>query len=275
MENQAKSHKVRQEFQKKVSEEGNFPEFVSVIKVEPDFVCDEQMEVSGDESIENSCCLDVKTSDEKDPEILQASPVIFDVKEKKKVGRRRIIGPRNRDTRRMRHVCKTSPEQQAQKKLMYDTITEFYEMTCDICTDSPIFPSYALLIRHCRKNHKALRVWICCSLRLYTTTKLYEHLLRHKNPNTCRFCGAQFIEKKVFKTHKCSNSVTCNECGKQFLNKSVLRDHLKTHFPQYIFCELCGRSFTKLHKFKEHLTYDHGNLPPEELFKPCPYCKAL
>lgn len=255
------------------------PEFVSVIKVEPDIAFHRQADISDDDSIDNSYP-DVKSDVEENPENVNTSELTkenLDVKEKKKTGRPRLIGPRNRDTRRMRHVRKTTPDQQAHKDMVYETITGFYEMTCDTCINSPVFPSYAHLIRHCRKDHGSLRIWICCNLRLYTTTKLYEHSLKHKNPNSCIFCGFQFVENKLFKMHKCPKTeyVICNECGKQFKQKHLLRDHLKIHFPEYIYCELCGKSFTKKHKFREHLNYDHGNLPPEELFKPCPICGVL
>lgn len=260
---------IKIEQQSKLLVQSPGSEFVNVIKVEPDLDVDKKEEVSEDEFNDYS---DREESDGENEEIK-----VKKENETKRIGRPKLIGPRNRDTRRMRHVLKTTPEQQAHREMVYQTITEFYEMTCEKCPNSPKFSSYALLIRHCRKDHAVLRVWICCNLRLYTTTKLYEHALRHKNPNMCKLCGNQFIENKAFKAHKCPKAkyVECNECGKEFQQKSKLRDHLKIHFPEYIFCELCGKSFTKKHKFREHLNYDHGNMPPEELFKPCPVCGKL
>ncbi|XP_063701483.1 zinc finger protein 93-like [Culicoides brevitarsis] len=177
--------------------------------------------------------------------------------------------------RRGQNVKKSSSESLLQRNEVYQTITEFYEMTCDAC--QTLFESYPSLIRHCRKEHGSLRVWFCCNSRLYTTTKLFEHANSHKNPNKCRHCGEKFIESKALRQHKCPfrKYVTCNECGRQFKQKNMLRDHLKIHFPEYIYCELCGKSFTKKHKFREHMSYDHGNMPQEEMFKPCPICGKL
>lgn len=261
-----KNQTVKVEQQKKLLVESSGSEFVNVIKVEPDIEIEKKEDIWDDDVNEDNC----------DPDESEDLSVKAE-KDKKKTGRPKLIGPRNRDTRRMRHIRKTTPEQQAHKDKVYQTITDFYDMTCDLCPNMQGFSSYSLVIRHCRTDHKRLRVWVCCNLRLYTTTKLYEHAMRHKNPNMCELCGDQFVENKAFKAHKCPKAkyVVCNECEKQFQHKSMLRDHLKIHFPEYIFCELCGKSFTKKHKFREHMNYDHGNLPPEELFKPCPICGKL
>uniref|UniRef100_A0A336LQH3 CSON010190 protein n=1 Tax=Culicoides sonorensis TaxID=179676 RepID=A0A336LQH3_CULSO len=256
LENQIKN--VQHENLKIVSKSG--PEFVNVKKHDPDSIesSNDQNESMDDENICNETDIGVTTKSEVSDDLKLKEA------EKKK---------------RLQCDLENTREKKSEKnrQIIYESITEFFDMTCDICPNAINFSSYALLIRHYRKFHKQLKIWVCCNVRLYTTTKLYEHLLNHKNPNSCHNCGAKFTDSKALKTHKCPKAeyLICNECGKQIKSKSKLRDHLMVHFPVYIYCELCGKRFIKKYKFREHMTYDHGNLPPEAMFKPCPVCGIL
>lgn len=196
----------------------------------------------------------------------------------------RFLRVKSKKPRRVRpkkqQKSKLTQEQLEQKNQTYQMITEFYEMICDHCDGQPTFSSYADLIKHGRKEHGRPRIWTCCDFRLASTTQLYEHAMRHKNPDECRHCGEKFTGLKQIKVHKCPNApkYICNECGKPCPNKCAVRDHLRVvHFPDFIYCELCGRGFNKayMHKFRQHMEYDHGNLKPEDMFKPCPTCGVL
>lgn len=161
-------------------------------------------------------------------------------------------------------------------------INKVFEMKCDLCNDTPLFPTYYDLIQHMKKSHReSQKVWTCCGRRLTKRHHLVKHANEHLNPYICKYCGIQEFSRKSFRRHiHCgpSRKFQCNHCDKLFRAKCHLKRHLLlTHFrdntvAQEFVCELCARGFSKKAALENHQTYDHSAEPIKE---PCSICGAL
>lgn len=77
----------------------------------------------------------------------------------------------------------------------------------------------------------------------------------------CEICTRTFKEKSKLKSHReihtDQRNVICPTCGKAFKTAACLRSHKRVHNPQYMFCDLCGKSYTQKPELAKHIKFVH------------------
>jgi len=72
-------------------------------------------------------------------------------------------------------VRRCNPEEQLDIQL-----STFYKFECDKCAKKQTFPSFKLLIQHCRVWHHTEGYVTCCGQTIWQRDELVEHMLEHK-----------------------------------------------------------------------------------------------
>jgi len=87
----------------------------------------------------------------------------------------------------------------------------------------------------------------------------------------CDVCGMEFDKlskyKAHLKNHEEDKPYRCTQCSQTYIVPENLRLHLAIHDENNLTCPECGKSFSRLASFKQHLSI-HAR---EELFV-CPEC---
>lgn len=105
---------------------------------------------------------------------------------------------------------------------------------CDVCGRG--FSRHRSVTEH-RRQHTGERRFVCdvCAKQFFTSGELLKHRRYHSG------------EKRYH----------CTTCGQRFLRCGEYTDHRRVHAGQNV-CLVCGKSFTRLHNMKEHMSSAHA-----------------
>lgn len=158
----------------------------------------------------------------------------------------------------------------------FTLIASHYELICDLCPDTPSFPTYRDVTRHYTKVHKARKMFVCCGIKLKNRMLMVEHALSHRNPKVCETCGAQFVREKLFKKHfyECQPRYACDLCNQLFNKKAEICDHIQSKHVQHpkILCEICGQAFSSIGSVNAHMKRKHLPGKAAAAYGECPEC---
>lgn len=167
--------------------------------------------------------------------------------------------PKKRARKRLRHADKIAQGD--------ELIASYCNMHCDECSQA--FKSFNALQMHSASEHKKRAYVYCCDRRFNTRTRLYEHVLRHINPEQfqCDMCKRNCVDSEGLKRHKLKmhtpeeeRTFKCDKCSKAFAQESVLTSHKRYHeamenkeFP----CGQCNKFFGNSALLKQHVKNSH------------------
>lgn len=127
------------------------------------------------------------------------------------------------------------------------------------------------------------RDFICviCSVTFQDHEVLYNHMKDHKDAEenqhhgiTCQLCLKTFFSLKNIirhsKYHDENAILQCPhaDCEKKFGYEDIFIDHMLNHESRSFVCDLCSKSFAKLHKLRQHMVTHSDNAKPYL----CPQC---
>lgn len=88
-------------------------------------------------------------------------------------------------------------------------------------------------------------------IQLQNNQKLYQ----------CEICMKTFKERSKLKSHKeihtDQRNVICPQCGKAFKTQACLRSHRRVHNPTYMYCDMCGKTYTQKPELTKHIKFVH------------------
>ncbi|XP_019544636.2 transcription factor grauzone [Aedes albopictus] len=167
--------------------------------------------------------------------------------------------PRKQSRKRVRHADKIAQGD--------ELIANHCNMHCDECSQA--FKSFNALQMHSASVHQKRAYVYCCDRRFNTRTRLYEHVLRHINPEQfqCDLCKRNCVDSEGLKRHKLKmhtpleeRTFKCDKCSKAFAQESVLNSHKRYHeamenkeFP----CGQCNKHFGNSALLKQHVKNSH------------------
>ncbi|XP_055637612.1 transcription factor grauzone-like [Toxorhynchites rutilus septentrionalis] len=111
---------------------------------------------------------------------------------------------------------------------------------------------------------------VCCDRRFGKRLRLYEHCLRHLNPDhfKCELCGKAFTDSSGLQHHKwwihtpvSERPFKCDICGDAFVKDYLLKQHMDRHMDKERkthSCELCNKTYTNSLQLKSHMQKLHG-----------------
>ncbi|XP_058827660.1 zinc finger protein 58-like [Topomyia yanbarensis] len=163
---------------------------------------------------------------------------------------------------------RSTPEQIAEQEALIRQIVSLNCTRCEFVSDS-----YTKLAYHNRKFHKETGGAIhCCERRFDCRLRLYEHCLRHLNPDhfKCELCGKVFKDSQGLQHHNwwihtpaSERPYKCDICGDAFVKDYQLKQHVERHIEkerQTHTCDQCGRIYTTGLQLKKHMQRQHGAL---------------
>ncbi|XP_062539773.1 transcription factor grauzone-like [Armigeres subalbatus] len=167
--------------------------------------------------------------------------------------------PKKKGHRRLRHADKIAQGD--------ELIASYCNLHCEQCSQA--FKSFNALQMHSVGEHNRRSYVYCCDRRFNTRTRLYEHVLRHVNPEQfqCEICKRNCVDSEGLKRHKLKvhtpmeeRLFKCDKCSKAFAQESVLNSHVRYHeamenkeFP----CGQCDKFFGNGALLKQHVKNSH------------------
>ncbi|XP_062544083.1 transcription factor grauzone-like [Armigeres subalbatus] len=150
-----------------------------------------------------------------------------------------------------------------------DLIKQFVALNCSKCdfvgeTFNKL--SYHALKKHNMNTHSV----ICCDKKFGKRQRLYEHCLRHLNPDhfKCDICGKTYADSSGLQIHKwwihtpiSERPFKCDICGAAFVKDYLLKQHTKWHVNKERkthFCDICNRSYSNSMQLRAHQQKKHG-----------------
>lgn len=189
---------------------------------------------------------------------------------------------RNRKTTPSRLYKKNRGNYQTAEKFQKDAedfaiIAAHYDLSCDLCPESPKFSSYRDVTRHYTKaHHKTRKTFVCCGTKINNRKLMVQHAIMHRNPKVCETCGAQFVREQQFKKHfyECQPRFACDFCNQLFNKKAEILDHIQTKHIQHpkLLCEICGKAFSSVGSVNAHMKRKHFSEKSAPVFGECPEC---
>jgi Zinc finger, C2H2 type len=80
----------------------------------------------------------------------------------------------------------------------------------------------------------------------------------------CDVCMRTFRERSKLKSHReihtDQRNVICPTCGKAFKTQACLRSHRRVHNPSYMYCDICGKSYTQKPELAKHIKFVHFHI---------------
>lgn len=139
-------------------------------------------------------------------------------------------------------------------------IRDFFDLTCNLCEDSPRLEFLASYKNHMRVEHGVEKPFVeCCGKKLYEKRKILGHAILHTDPDSlkCKICGRQCISRPRLQEHMFDyhnpNGLRfkCDKCPRSYATNSALKHHESTHFTeeekerqkQINKCQECGQGF--------------------------------
>ncbi|EAT46280.1 AAEL002531-PA, partial [Aedes aegypti] len=150
-----------------------------------------------------------------------------------------------------------------------DLIKQYVALNCSKCDF--VGETFNKLSYHALKVHNMnTHSVICCDKKFGKRQRLYEHCLRHLNPDhfKCDICGKTYADSSGLQIHKwwihtpiSERPFKCDICGAAFVKDYLLKQHTKWHVNKERkthFCEICNRAYSNSVQLKAHQQKKHG-----------------
>ncbi|XP_055633322.1 transcription factor grauzone-like [Toxorhynchites rutilus septentrionalis] len=150
-----------------------------------------------------------------------------------------------------------------------ELIRKFITLNCSKCDF--VGQTFNKLAYHALKVHKMnSHSVVCCDRRFGKRHRLYEHCLRHLNPDhfKCEICGKTYADSAGLQIHNwwihtpvSERPFKCDICGAAFVKDYLLKQHTNWHVNKERkthFCELCNKAFCNSIQLKAHHQKKHG-----------------
>ncbi|KXJ70567.1 hypothetical protein RP20_CCG023139 [Aedes albopictus] len=150
-----------------------------------------------------------------------------------------------------------------------DLIKRFVALNCSKC--DYIGETFNKLSYHAFKVHNMnTHSVLCCDKKFGKRQRLYEHCLRHLNPDhfKCDICGKTYADSSGLQIHKwwihtpiSERPFKCDICGARFVKDYLLKQHTKWHVNKERkthFCDICNRAYSNSMQLKAHQQKKHG-----------------
>ncbi|XP_065092450.1 transcription factor grauzone-like [Ochlerotatus camptorhynchus] len=149
-----------------------------------------------------------------------------------------------------------------------DLIKKFVALNCSKCDF--VGETYNKLSYHALKVHNmSTHAVICCDKKFGKRQRLYEHCLRHLNPDhfKCDICGKTYADSSGLQIHKwwihtpiSERPFKCDICGAAFVKDYLLKQHTNWHVNKERkthFCEICNKAYSNSMQLKAHQQKKH------------------
>ncbi|XP_055533660.1 transcription factor grauzone-like [Wyeomyia smithii] len=159
-----------------------------------------------------------------------------------------------------------SPEEIEQQE---SVIKQFVSFNCTRC--EYMAKSFGDLKTHTGREHNTSgSIVICCERSFNARLKLYDHCLRHQNPDMfkCQKCDKNFTDSRGLQHHNwwvhtpiSERPFKCDICGDCFMKDYMLKAHMEKHIEKQRkahSCVQCGRVYPSVRQLKKHMQRDHG-----------------
>ncbi|XP_058820652.1 transcription factor grauzone-like [Topomyia yanbarensis] len=150
-----------------------------------------------------------------------------------------------------------------------ELIKRYVSLNCSKCDF--IGETFNKLSYHAFKVHNMnTHAVICCDRRFGKRQRLYEHCLRHLNPDhfKCDICGKTYADSSGLQIHKwwihtpvSERPFKCDICGAAFVKDYLLKQHTNWHVNKERkthFCEQCNKAYSNSQQLRAHLQKKHG-----------------
>ncbi|XP_053685543.1 putative zinc finger protein 66 [Sabethes cyaneus] len=150
-----------------------------------------------------------------------------------------------------------------------ELIRQFIVYNCSRC--EYIGKSFCDLKGHtARKHYTSGSIVICCERSFTSRQILYEHCLRHRNPDQfkCHKCDKNFTDSRGLRHHNwwihtpvSKRPFKCDVCGDAFIKDYSLKAHMQKHIEKerrVNSCDQCTRVYTTPKELKRHQQREHG-----------------
>ncbi|XP_058443473.1 transcription factor grauzone-like [Malaya genurostris] len=150
-----------------------------------------------------------------------------------------------------------------------ELIKKYVSLNCSKCDF--IGETFNKLSYHAFKVHNMnTHAVICCDRRFGKRQRLYEHCLRHLNPDhfKCEICGKTYADSSGLQIHKwwihtpvSERPFKCDICGAAFVKDYLLKQHTNWHVNKERkthFCEQCNKAYSNSQQLRAHLQKKHG-----------------
>ncbi|XP_038112291.1 LOW QUALITY PROTEIN: transcription factor grauzone [Culex quinquefasciatus] len=150
-----------------------------------------------------------------------------------------------------------------------DLIRQFISLNCSKCDF--VGETFNKLSYHALKAHNMnTHAVICCDRRFGKRQRLYEHCLRHLNPDhfKCELCGKTYADSSGLQIHKwwihtpvSERPFKCDICGAAFVKDYLLKQHTNWHVNKErkkYYCELCNKAYSNSLQLRAHHQKKHG-----------------
>ncbi|XP_055523230.1 transcription factor grauzone-like [Wyeomyia smithii] len=150
-----------------------------------------------------------------------------------------------------------------------ELIKKFITLNCSKCDF--IGETFNKLSYHAFKVHNMnTHSVVCCERRFGKRQRLYEHCLRHLNPDhfKCDICGKTYADSSGLQIHKwwihtpaSERPFKCDICGAAFVKDYLLKQHTNWHMNKERkthFCEQCNKAYSNSQQLRAHQQKKHG-----------------
>ncbi|XP_073823764.1 uncharacterized protein [Musca autumnalis] len=142
-------------------------------------------------------------------------------------------------------------------------IRRYIKITCYVCQKP--FETFNLLRGHFQQEHTGSCYVVCCNLKHFNRTMLFDHLNFHIDPEyfKCKICEKVFTNRTGLNNHMKFHEprrFTCDQCNKKFVTKQGLQHHILRHIPESerkFPCTECGRLYASQVLLNHHRKFTH------------------
>nr|XP_029734264.1 LOW QUALITY PROTEIN: transcription factor grauzone [Aedes albopictus] len=154
------------------------------------------------------------------------------------------------------------------EEVMNELIRKFCPLICDKC--GFLAETFFYLKQHFRQDHQNHVYALCCDKKFFKKRLLYDHCLRHENPDVfrCELCQKSFTEKEGLERHNAwvhtpdsEKPYKCDICDAAFPKEYLLIPHMRYHLSmeqKHHVCDECGKAFGTENNLRQHQQTVHG-----------------
>ncbi|XP_039444620.1 transcription factor grauzone-like [Culex pipiens pallens] len=150
-----------------------------------------------------------------------------------------------------------------------ELISQYVTMICSKCDF--VGANFKELSSHAKSAHNMPTYSvICCERKFSKRFRLYEHCLKHLNPDhfKCELCDKTFTDSDGLQSHRwfihtpvSERPFKCDVCGDAYVKEYLLKAHMDRHLDKERkthTCDSCGVTYTTLPQLKAHQQNVHG-----------------